>query len=225
MVASRDACPLCDKPFYGKQKFIRCGVCEVRSHCACLQLGETEQATLIAEGESVYKCNACANSSGIDMDPTNSLRSPSNEGATICDSSNQEASPLISVSTQLEAIKHNGRSHTVRRQHEGAECLVLGDFTYSLSNVPSLMQQSITLIHTTRLVLSGVLRRRDVSRRRVGALNGRYEWITKVLGITFVDPNWGFGRDGLPINRSGARRLSQLYSRDCGFGSGQISKE
>ncbi|XP_033608317.1 uncharacterized protein LOC117282512 [Cryptotermes secundus] len=113
MVASRDACPLCDKPFYGKQKFIRCGVCEVRSHCACLQLGEAEKATLTAEGESVYKCNACANSSGIDMDPTNSPGSPSNEGAnegaTSCASSNREVSPLISVSNQLEAIRHNGQ--------------------------------------------------------------------------------------------------------------------
>ncbi|PNF20345.1 hypothetical protein B7P43_G12886 [Cryptotermes secundus] len=113
MVACRDACPICDKPFYGKQKFIRCGVCEVRSHCACLQLGEAEQATLTAEGESIYKYNACANSSGIDMDPTNSPGSPSNEGAnegaTSCASSNQEASPLIFVSNQLEAIRHNGQ--------------------------------------------------------------------------------------------------------------------
>jgi hypothetical protein len=42
---------------------------------------------------------------------------------------------------------------------------------------------------------------------------------------TFVDANswieyWEFGRDGLHINRSGARRLSQLYSRVCGFGGG-----
>jgi hypothetical protein len=38
------------------------------------------------------------------------------------------------------------------------------------------------------------------------------------LGVTFVDPNswiedWDFGRDGLHINRSGARKLGQLYSR------------
>jgi hypothetical protein len=40
-----------------------------------------------------------------------------------------------------------------------------------------------------RLVLSGVLRHRDVSWRRIGALNGRYDWISKTLNITFVDPN------------------------------------
>jgi len=33
----------------------------------------------------------------------------------------------------------------------------------------------------------------------------RYEWVAKMLGVTFVDPNswvddWDFGRDGLHIN-------------------------
>jgi hypothetical protein len=69
-----------------------------------------------------------------------------------------------------------------------------------------------------------------VSWRRIGALNGRYDWIEKTLGITFVDPNsrtedWYLGRDGLLIIRSGARKLSQLYARVCGFGGGQNSKE
>jgi hypothetical protein len=62
-----------------------------------------------------------------------------------------------------------------------------------------------------------------VSWRLIGALISRYDWIAKTLGIIFVDPNswienWDFSRDGLHINRSGAARLSQLYSRVCGFG-------
>ena len=41
---------------------------------------------------------------------------------------------------------------------------------------------------------------RDVSRRCVGAVNSRYEWVAQTLGVTFVDPNswlddWNFGRD------------------------------
>jgi hypothetical protein len=57
----------------------------------------------------------------------------------------------------------------------------------------------------SRLVLSGVLRLRDVSWRRIGALNGRYDWTAKTLGITFVDPNswienWDFSKDGVHIN-------------------------
>jgi hypothetical protein len=63
-------------PFYGKQKFVHCSVCEVRIHCVCLQLEEAEQAAITAMGESVYKCNACAKllgSSGNDKAPAKSL--------------------------------------------------------------------------------------------------------------------------------------------------------
>jgi hypothetical protein len=51
-----------------------------------------------------------------------------------------------------------------------------------------------------RLVLSGVLKRRDVAWRRIGALSDRYDWVANALGITFVDRNswiedWDFARD------------------------------
>jgi hypothetical protein len=39
------------------------------------------------------------------------------------------------------------------------------------------------------LVLSGVLRRKDVSGRRIGALNDRCGWAANALGLTFVDLN------------------------------------
>jgi hypothetical protein len=61
-----------------------------------------------------------------------------------------------------------------------------------------------------------------VSRRRIGAVNDRLEWVANTLGVTFVDPNsWGFSRDGLHLNRRGARYLVQLYSRVCGISGGQ----
>ena len=58
---------------------------------------------------------------------------------------------------------------------------------------------------STSTLLSGVLRRRDVSWRCIGAANSRYEWVEQKLGFTFVDPNrwvddWDIGRDGLHIN-------------------------
>jgi hypothetical protein len=73
------------------------------------------------------------------------------------------------------------------------------------------------------LVLSGVLRRRDVPWRRVGTVNDRYGWVAKTLGVYFVDPSsWieegDFDGDGLHRNRRGARRLGHLYPRVCGFG-------
>jgi hypothetical protein len=76
-----------------------------------------------------------------------------------------------------------------------------------------------------RLVLSGVLPRREVSWRRIGALNDRFEWVANVLGITFVDPNsWiqdgDFAGDGLHLNGIGRRRLGQLYARFSGLDGG-----
>jgi hypothetical protein len=114
MVASRDACPLCDKPFCGKQKFVRCGACEVRIHCVCLQLQEAEQATVTATGEYVYKCNARAKSSGSSSNDKARAKSPESlshhEGGTSCALPNEEASSLIiSVSAQLEAVRLNGQ--------------------------------------------------------------------------------------------------------------------
>ena len=78
----------------------------------------------------------------------------------------------------------------------------------------------------SRLVLSGVLRSKGVNLRRVGAANDRLEWVAKNLGATFVDPNswvddWDFSRDGLHVNRRGARQLGQLYSRVCGIDGGR----
>jgi hypothetical protein len=35
-----------------ESKNVRCGACEIRFHCVCLQLGEAEQSTLSATGES-----------------------------------------------------------------------------------------------------------------------------------------------------------------------------
>jgi hypothetical protein len=65
-----------------------------------------------------------------------------------------------------------------------------------------------------------------VSWRRIGAVNDRLEWVANALGVTFVDPNswvddWDFSRDGLHLNRRGARHLGQLYSRVSGISGGR----
>jgi lysophospholipase L1-like esterase len=80
-----------------------------------------------------------------------------------------------------------------------------------------------------RLVLSGMLRRGDVSWRRIGALNDRCDWVANALGLTFVDPNsWiedgDFARDGLHLNGRGKRRLGQLYARVSGLDDGGSAK-
>jgi hypothetical protein len=71
-----------------------------------------EQATITAKGESIYKCDACATSlacSSIVKAPAKSPESLPHHGTTSCTSSNEETTSLISVSTQLEAIRNNGQ--------------------------------------------------------------------------------------------------------------------
>jgi hypothetical protein len=91
------------------------------------------------------------------------------------------------------------------------------------------MSTTKTKFPTTRVVLSGVLLRRDVSWRRIGSVNRRYEWVAQTLEVTMVDPNswmddWDFGRDGLHLNRREARHLGKFYSRVCSFGGGRQKK-
>jgi hypothetical protein len=153
MVASWDACPLCDKPFCGKHKFVRCDACEIQIHCVCLQLGEVEQATVTETGESVYKCNACAKSLGSssnDKALPKSMESLSHhEGATSCTSPNEEASSLIiSVSTQFEAVRHNGQC-TIQLVESIVDMAtnLTREFTH-LKNGIVLLRQEINNLHS-----------------------------------------------------------------------------
>jgi hypothetical protein len=56
-----------------------------------------------------------------------------------------------------------------------------------MGDVYAVVNKAKTKFPKSRLVLSGVLRRRDVSWRRIGTLNS----IAKTLSITFVDPTVG----------------------------------
>jgi hypothetical protein len=104
--------------------------------------------------------------------------------------------------------------------HVGTKDLRNGNLDYVMGDVYDLVNMAKSKFSASRVVLSGVLRSGDVSWRRIGAVNDRLEWVANTLGVTFVDPNgwvedWDFSRDGLHINRRGARHLGQLYSRVC----------
>jgi len=97
-----------------------------------------------------------------------------------------------------------------------------GNLDNVMGDACDLVNTAKTKFSASRVVLSGMLQREDVSWRRIGAVNNRLEWVAKTLGVIFVDPNswvddWNFSRDGLHINRRGARHLGQLYSRVCGI--------
>jgi hypothetical protein len=77
-----------------------------------------------------------------------------------------------------------------------------GNLDYLIGDAYDLINTAKNKFSTSRVVLSGVLRRTDVSWRRIGAVNERLEWVANALGVNFVDPNcwmddWDFNRDGL----------------------------
>jgi lysophospholipase L1-like esterase len=99
------------------------------------------------------------------------------------------------------------------------------NFDFVMGEVHELVSTAKKKFPNCRLILSGVLRRRDVSWRRIGALNYRFDWVASALGLTFVDPNsWiedeDFARDGLHLNGRGKRRLGHLYARVGGLDAG-----
>ena len=93
---------------------------------------------------------------------------------------------------------------------------------YIMGEVYDLVNTANAKFPGSRLVLSGVLGSKSVKWWRVGAANDRFKWIARNLGATIVDPNsWirdvDFGRDGLHLNKIGARQLGDFYSRVCGI--------
>jgi hypothetical protein len=95
--------------------------------------------------------------------------------------------------------------------HVGTNDLrTMKNLDFLVGEVYALVATAKSKLPNCRLVLSGVLRRRDVSWRRIGALNDRFDWVANALEITFVDPNsWieggDFARDGLHLNGRGNR--------------------
>jgi len=64
-----------------------------------------------------------------------------------------------------------------------------GNLDCVMVDVYDLVNTAKTKFSTSKVVLSGVLRRRDLSWRRIGAVYSSYEWVAQKLGVTFVDPN------------------------------------
>ncbi|KAL1465894.1 hypothetical protein MTO96_043066 [Rhipicephalus appendiculatus] len=58
MAPSRDACVLCSCPFFGKQQFFRCEICEKRVHAKCVTWPD-DQLQLLKSGSRPFSCNLC----------------------------------------------------------------------------------------------------------------------------------------------------------------------
>jgi hypothetical protein len=127
-----------------------------------------------------------------------------------------------------------------RKEPDNAETLIIHVGTNDLRSTRNLdlimgeIHELVTNVKkklpNCKLVLSGVLRRRDVSWKRIGALNNKLDWVANAVGLTFVDPNsWieegDFSGDGVHLNSRGKRHLGSLYARVSGLeGGGSAEK-
>ena len=72
-----------------------------------------------------------------------------------------------------------------------------------------------TAFSSAKIIISGILRRRDVPDRIINYINEGFDWVCKMKGMYFVDPNCWLktidrGRDGLHLNRSGSQKFGKL---------------
>jgi hypothetical protein len=69
---------------------------------------------------------------------------------------------------------------------------------FLMGEVYALVATAKSKLPNCRLVLSGVLRGRDVSWGRIGALNDRFDWVANALEITLLIPTAGY-RTGISL--------------------------
>jgi hypothetical protein len=75
--------------------------------------------------------------------------------------------------------------------HVGTNDLKTRNLDFVMGDVYELVSTAKKKLPNCRIVLSEVLRRRDVSWRRIASLNYRFDWVANALGLTFVDPTAG----------------------------------
>ena len=108
-MASKEHCLLCDKPFYGKQKSIRCGVCDSRFHFNCVPNCSPEPSVSATTGKSSYKCANCIKQTGDAANEHSFCISNQKDAITtdlLCSSSCNGDNDSLSV--QLETLRTNG---------------------------------------------------------------------------------------------------------------------
>ncbi|KAJ4432824.1 hypothetical protein ANN_21463 [Periplaneta americana] len=129
-----------------------------------------------------------------------------------------ECYPGIRVNEMKSVIENQERGDPKNIVlHVGTNDLRRG-VDYIMADVYDLVMETKKKYPAAGIVISGIVRRRDVNWRKVGRVNKAFEWVAECLGARFVDPNsWiddrCFGRDGIHLNRRGAADMGSLFAR------------
>ncbi|XP_069694758.1 uncharacterized protein [Periplaneta americana] len=121
--------------------------------------------------EKTWVCRDCG---------TNSAKNELDENKTLREK-------LERAEQRVKDLKEESVLLRQRKEKGSAECVVIGD---SMKRYP-----------TADIIISGIVRRRDINWREVGRANKAFEWVAEQLGTRYVYGNsWlddrDFGRDG-----------------------------
>jgi hypothetical protein len=112
MTASKEVCTVCDKPFHGRQKIIRCGGCDSRFRCVCLKISDTEFSFYTASGKSSYQCSACTKLQKVSAVKMQRSLFASDANKKIHSPERQLILPTLrtkeALSVQIEAVRVSG---------------------------------------------------------------------------------------------------------------------
>ncbi|XP_069670111.1 uncharacterized protein [Periplaneta americana] len=89
---------------------------------------------------------------------------------------------------------------------------------YIMADLYDLVSSTKKRYLTADIIISGIIRRRDINWRKVGRANKEFEWVAEQLGTQYVDGNsWlddrDFGQDGVYLNRRGTVAMGALFAR------------
>lgn len=87
-----------------------------------------------------------------------------------------------------------------------------------MSDILDLVDHIRSEVKNAKIVISGLLRRRDINIRRTGRINNELDWLCQVRNCTMLDANcWindnDFARNGIHLNRRGSYKLGNLLCK------------
>lgn len=130
-----------------------------------------------------------------------------------------ECYPGIGVEKMKDIIEQRERGEPKKIiLHVGTNDLRRRSVDYIMADLYDLVSSTKKRYPTADIIISGIVRRRDINWRKVGRANKAFEWVAEQMGTRYVDGNaWlddrDFGRDGVHLNRRGTAAMGALFAR------------
>ncbi|XP_069692481.1 uncharacterized protein [Periplaneta americana] len=130
-----------------------------------------------------------------------------------------ECYPGIRVDKMKDVIEQGERGDPKKMiLHVGTNDLRRRSVDYIMADLYDLVSSTKKRYPTVDIIISGIVRFRNINWRKVGLANKAFEWVAEQLGTRYVDGNsWlddrDFGRDRVHLNRRGTAVMEALFAR------------